>query len=57
MKTLRGAENDFEVIKEIIAKNRISKNTVLARINNEMKHVIGNPKALQLKYAMLLEQL
>jgi len=55
MKTVRGYEHDFEVIEEMIALNKVSKDILKERIKNEMSHVIGNPKVLKVKYEAMLE--
>ena len=55
MKSIRGNENDFDMIREICKKNRIDVSVLKERIDNEMDHVIGNPERLKLQYEICLE--
>lgn len=55
MKTVRGYEHDFDVIEEIIKKNKVSKKILEDRIKNEMTHVIGDENKLKLNFEVLLE--
>jgi len=54
MKTIRGYEHDLEVIEEISKKNKVNKDILIRRFEDEMDHVIGNKNRLKLNFAAVL---
>ena len=54
MKTVRGYAHDVDVIEEISKKNKIDKNVLIQRFDEEMGAVIGNRRTLELNFASVL---
>ena len=56
MKTVRGYQNDLDVIQEIFLKNKtkVKKKILVDRFKTEMDHVIGDKKNLKLNFAGVL---
>ena len=56
MKVVRGDAHDLEHIKEIQKKQSIDLNILVHRFKNEMKHVIGNPRTIQLNFLAMVAE-
>lgn len=54
MKSVRGYQNDMDVIEEISKKNKINKKTLIERYSDEMDHVIGDKEKLKQNFVVVL---
>jgi len=57
MKTIRGDEHDLEAIEAMHGVVSLSLDTLLARFEDEMSHVVSSPRMLRLNFLTLVERL
>ena len=56
MKVVRGNAHDLEQIKQIHAHQKLNPDILVERFRNEMKHVVGNARTLQLNFLAMIAE-